>query len=644
MKRVVSISIGSSKRNHRVETTILGQDIIIERIGTDGDKEKAIQLIKDMDGEVDAFGLGGIDIYLRCKDKRYIIKDSIPLKQAAVKTPILDGTFLKDTLERRIIRLVDSEGIVNLKEKKVLITSALDRYGMAAAFEEHKSSIIYGDLIFALGIPLRIKSYNTLYNIARAIAPLLLKLPFHMLYPTGKTQDTISTNKFNVFFQEADIIAGDYLYIKKHMPEKMEGKIIITNTITSSDIEDLTKRGVTLLVTTTPEFNGRSFGTNVMEAAIVALSGKNPEDMDYRDFNQMLDELRFRPRVEYLNQNNEVLLNDKHWKGIGGCQGNFIYVLEPYDYKKYLKKGILKYIPDNIFLLFQKRIKPRIVCNFTKDETSIVHGYAAGIFISYKSLSKTEYVSRLIDAVNLVKTEDIKSLIIERINILAQSDIEEIEDKCGVKILDGRNEILVHISYILKETCRLRNQILNEKEILIISDDTPWTEKLAMDIAKESRFLTIMSKDKKFREELGKEILNKTGLSLQLMEKPDRTVQNFDIIINMASNIQLDTKNIKRRTMIIDISLERKLDFLNCMRKDLLIIIDLIFKNSGILKSDSEVFSFKEKVYSYIYEGIKTQENAKPIGIRANGKNYKIDEAVDIYYGRKRNKSLFMVK
>jgi len=283
---------------------MLGEDIIIERIGTDGDKDKAIQLIKELDGKVDAFGLGGIDIYLKCKDKRYVIKDSIPLKEAATKTPILDGSFLKDTLERRIIRFINSENIVSLRGKKVLLTCALDRYGMAAAFEEHGCHVVYGDIIFALGIPLKINSYNTLYNIARVFAPILLRLPFHMLYPTGKDQDSMPNNKFNSFFKEVDIIAGDYLYIKKYMPEDMRGKIIITNTITSSDIVDLKKRGVELLITTTPELNGRSFGTNVMEAAIVALSGKRPEEMGSEGFDQMLDQLEFRPRIEYLNEKN----------------------------------------------------------------------------------------------------------------------------------------------------------------------------------------------------------------------------------------------------------------------------------------------------------------------------------------------------
>ena len=37
MKHVVSISLGSSTRDHRVETDILGERFLIERIGVNGD-------------------------------------------------------------------------------------------------------------------------------------------------------------------------------------------------------------------------------------------------------------------------------------------------------------------------------------------------------------------------------------------------------------------------------------------------------------------------------------------------------------------------------------------------------------------------------------------------------------------------------
>jgi len=302
MKRIVSISIGSSKRDHKVEAKILGEDFLIERLGTDGDKEKAIELIKELDGKIDAFGMGGIDMYLTCKDKRYIIKDSIPIKNAAVKTPMLDGTFLKDTLERRVVRYINKEGILKLKGKKVLITSALDRYGMAEAFQEAGSDLIYGDVIFALGIPIKIKSYNTLYNVARILAPILVKMPFEMLYPTGKKQEKSVNSNLSKYYHEADIIAGDFNQIRMYMPKDMIGKVIITNTVTSHDIEDLRSRGLELLITTTPEFEGRSFGTNVMEATIVAFLEKKPESMTSEDFDKALDMLDFKPRVVHMQE------------------------------------------------------------------------------------------------------------------------------------------------------------------------------------------------------------------------------------------------------------------------------------------------------------------------------------------------------
>ncbi|HPA53754.1 MAG TPA: quinate 5-dehydrogenase, partial [Bacillota bacterium] len=45
MKHIVSISIGSSRRNHKVSMNINNEEIIVERIGTDGDIQMAIKLI-----------------------------------------------------------------------------------------------------------------------------------------------------------------------------------------------------------------------------------------------------------------------------------------------------------------------------------------------------------------------------------------------------------------------------------------------------------------------------------------------------------------------------------------------------------------------------------------------------------------------
>lgn len=298
MKRIVSISLGSSKRNHAARAEFFGEKFLIERIGTDGDLNKVISLIKQLDGKVDAFGMGGIDLYLHGENKKYTIKDAIAIKEAARITPIVDGSGLKNTLEKNVIEYIN-KNIMSLRNKRVLMTSACDRYGMAKAFYEASADITFGDLIFALNIPIPIKSFRLFQRIVEIFLPIAVKMPFEKLYPTGKEQDII-TSKYEKYYKEAEIIAGDYLFIKKYMPENMNGKIIITNTVTLNDIEDLRARGVKMLITTTPEFNGRSYGTNVMEALLISLINKKVDDINWDDYKRMLKKLNFTPRVEYL--------------------------------------------------------------------------------------------------------------------------------------------------------------------------------------------------------------------------------------------------------------------------------------------------------------------------------------------------------
>ena len=101
MKRAVSISIGSSKRNKSVEIVLLGEKVLIERLGTDGDMEKAAQLYKELDGKVDAFGVGGADLGLKVEDKWYPLYSVRPMVRFVRQTPLVDGTGLKKTRRGR---------------------------------------------------------------------------------------------------------------------------------------------------------------------------------------------------------------------------------------------------------------------------------------------------------------------------------------------------------------------------------------------------------------------------------------------------------------------------------------------------------------------------------------------------------------
>ncbi len=299
MKRIVGISLGSSSRDHVVTVELKGEQYKIERIGTDGDMNEMINKISELDGKVDAFGLGGMDLYIYAVDRRYEFRDARRIWRAAKKTPIVDGSGLKNTLERRSIEQLMEETDLFDEPKKVLLMSAMDRLGMAQAFEKAGCKMTYGDLLYVLNLPVPLNSLNKLAAVARVLAPLVGQLPFTMIYPTGIKQ-TINKPRHVKYFLENDIIAGDFHFIHRYMPVELPEKIIVTNTVTSSDVEFLRERKVKTLITTTPEMQGRSFGTNIMEALLVCMAG-GEEELSEAQYFQLLEELELKPRIVHLH-------------------------------------------------------------------------------------------------------------------------------------------------------------------------------------------------------------------------------------------------------------------------------------------------------------------------------------------------------
>ncbi|MCL5985275.1 MAG: quinate 5-dehydrogenase [Actinobacteria bacterium] len=296
MKNVISISIGSPKRNHSTAARFGGHEFNISRIGTDGDIKKALELYKEYDGKVDAIGVGGMELFFRVGDRRYFVKDAKPIREIVKKSILADGNGIKPTLTRNAVTEMLKAGI-ELKGERALITSAVDRYCEAEEFAKAGCETIFGDFIFALGINIPLRKIRTVKILAAILLPILTKMPFSFLYPTGSEQEKEPSEKYAKYYKWADIIVGDFLFIRKYLLNDMSGKIIFTNTTTKQDVEDLWRRGLDILVTTTPEFEGRTFGTNVMEAVVLSLLGKKADEASDDDYARIINEIGMRPRI-----------------------------------------------------------------------------------------------------------------------------------------------------------------------------------------------------------------------------------------------------------------------------------------------------------------------------------------------------------
>ncbi|HNS06448.1 MAG TPA: hypothetical protein PKK09_00665 [Anaerolineaceae bacterium] len=305
MKRAVSISLGSSSRNKSVDINLLGETIRMERIGTDGDMQKATDLYTELDGKVDAFGVGGALLGIMVGNKWTPMYSVQSLIKNVRQTPVVDGTGLKMTLEKKVASVINNSLPGYVKEKKAFVAVALDRWGSAEAFMNDGYECVFGDLMFALGLGLPVRKRSTLINLANILLPVLNRLPFSLLYPTGEKQNQRQP-RFSEFFEWATVVAGDCHYLWRHMPERLPDRVIVTNTTTPADQDFFRSAGIKYLITTTPIIDGRSFGTNMIEAAILAALGRK-DPVDYARpgnyFNlmeEMLEKIPLMPQVKEL--------------------------------------------------------------------------------------------------------------------------------------------------------------------------------------------------------------------------------------------------------------------------------------------------------------------------------------------------------
>lgn len=298
--RVVSVSLGSSTRNKASTVEILGKQFSIERIGTDGDMAKFKAMFEELDGKVAALGVGGADIYVVVGKRRYAFRQILGCINGVKSTPVVDGSGLKHTLERETIESLQRDGVLDFKNERVLLMSAVDRYGMAQALDRYCPNVVYGDLMFGLGVNLPIRSYKTVSWIGRLLLPVITQLPFKWFYPTGEKQE-VRTPKFARAFNEATVIAGDSLYICRYAPDKLEGKTIITQSLRKQNLEWLKGTGLKQAIMTTPVIDGETFATNVMEGVLVALIGKPLKEVTEADYLAQLAKLKWKPNIIPLN-------------------------------------------------------------------------------------------------------------------------------------------------------------------------------------------------------------------------------------------------------------------------------------------------------------------------------------------------------
>lgn len=371
-KEIVSISLAPSRTDFEFATEIFDEKVHVRRFGTDGDVLRARELISQFDGQVDAIGLGGMNIFFRVGQRTYIHKQIHQLASAAKATPVVDGIHIKNTFERWAISQVAEQHRGIFRHKKVFVISGIDWYGMAQVLSSFTREIIFGDPIFHLNIPLALRSFNQLERFAKQILPYLCRSSYRRLFPVEevKTQRTIRGAKY---FNQASIIVGESVWIRCFAPEDLKGKVVIAGDVSASDLEDFRKRGVESLITVIPRFSDTHpfVGADVLEAIFTSFIDRPAAETTDNDYLDLISRCDLKPSITVLNKPRDVT--------------RFAHVIHPLSIDDILKQPRLKYLrlfPHRLVERLIAKIRPRYVSKITGIRSPVTGKEVEGFLIS----------------------------------------------------------------------------------------------------------------------------------------------------------------------------------------------------------------------------------------------------------------------
>jgi len=293
MKHLVSVSLGSDHRDCTISLHLKKTLVKVERIGVNGDFKKARRLFEDLDGQVDCFGLGGIDLNMGY-GRQFSMPNAVRLVKD-LKTPVVDGSVVRAIVDKQAVEeLVKYH---HLRTSKALQVLSVNRPTMAKQVYSYAQSTVFGDIMYGLKLPVPIRHERSLKLLSNILVPVLTHVPHRWIYPVGKHQ-LKRKPRFSKYFFESDIISGDTHYVLKYSPTRLSNKTILATTLIKDDFDELFSKGATCVISPVPMLKDRCFGTNVIEAILTSFLAK--EDLGkISRYKELLKTLGFKPCVRH---------------------------------------------------------------------------------------------------------------------------------------------------------------------------------------------------------------------------------------------------------------------------------------------------------------------------------------------------------
>lgn len=210
-----------------------------------------------------------------------------------------------------------------------------------------------------------------------------------------------------------------------------------------------------------------------------------------------------------------------------------------------------------------------------------------------------------IEGINNVKTEEDTTIYIEEGHKIIKDIKAYIEIETGLKFPSGEDIRLFNIPYILQDVILYLGDYYHPSDTLIVCNQKDMLIKVIMSLSEHINFFTVVGIDNSIKEEVYEEVFQSTGISIFQPKDIGKIIKNYGIIINFSESIELETRDIRNQTIVIDYSKMKALKYLENKKKNIIYVEDINIKNNIHNQFLGKYISPE------LYEALQFEENRK---------------------------------
>ena len=304
MQHVTSISLGSSQQDFAFSTTFLGRPMQVRRQGTDGNLAQALRLVQAADAgkpgqRADALGLGLVKDSHRLGPRQALNQDAARLRAAALRVPVTTGARLGEIFQEWSLRHTQATLGHYFDNATVLFFSGLAHYRLALAMAEYSENLRFADPLLQLGVPKLLTSLDALGLYASG-AHLVSDWAPPRVIP-GALMRQWTHFVLRRAMQKASVVVAPAHELDDFGLEELAGKTLLTSTVNAQRLAAFKDKGVHLVVDGAPLLNGHALSPDLLDAMILAATGKASDDLLDDDYLAIINAQGLQPQLVYPN-------------------------------------------------------------------------------------------------------------------------------------------------------------------------------------------------------------------------------------------------------------------------------------------------------------------------------------------------------